>query len=616
MKHKILSFLLTMLMSMAASVASAYDAKIDGIYYNFDSSKNTATVTYEYFSLSTRWKSDYSGNVIIPESVTYNDVTYSVTSIGSSAFSGCTGLTSITIPNSVTSIGGYAFGECYGLKELVIADGKRTLSLGYNPTNTGGQGLFSNCPLETVYLGRNLSYETDKEYGYSPFYGKEKLTSVTIGESVTSIGSHAFRNCEGLTSVTIGESVTSIGSYAFYSCTGLTSVTIPNSVTSIGGYAFDICEGLTSVTIPNSVTSIGNFAFDGIKELVIEDGEEGLSCGTSGSNSLFFYCPLETLYLGRQCINCPFRKCSSLTSVTIGESVTSIGNETFSGCTGLTSVTIPNSVTSIGASAFSGCTGLTSITIPESVTSVGEDAFKGCTELTAVHTSNLAAWFGISFANVSSNPLSNAHHLYVDGEEVTEVSIPESITTIGAHTFYGCSEITSVTGGRNLTNIGKSAFYGCEKLKYFYVPGGVKNIEASTFEGCKRMTEVRIGSGVETIGNRAFYDCPLLRIYNYAEFPQNCGTNTFSVVKSNCKLFVHADSQDLYSVHQDWYEFNIQPMDDEALAIENVNVNENDNETLRYEKGVYDLSGRKVNVNDSKLKKGIYIVNGKKTQVR
>lgn len=350
MKHKILSFLLTMLMSMAASVASAYDAKIDGIYYNFDSSKNTATVTYEYFSLSTRWKSDYSGNVIIPESVTYNDVTYSVTSIGSSAFSGCTGLTSITIP--------------------------------------------------------------------------------------------------------------------------------------------------------------------------------------------------------------------------------------------------------------------------ESVTSVGEDAFKGCTELTAVHTSNLAAWFGISFANVSSNPLSNAHHLYVDGEEVTEVSIPESITTIGAHTFYGCSEITSVTGGRNLTNIGKSAFYGCEKLKYFYVPGGVKNIEASTFEGCKRMTEVRIGSGVETIGNRAFYDCPLLRIYNYAEFPQNCGTNTFSVVKSNCKLFVHADSQDLYSVHQDWYEFNIQPMDDEALAIENVNVNENDNETLRYEKGVYDLSGRKVNVNDSKLKKGIYIVNGKKTQVR
>ena len=248
------------------------------------------------------------------------------------------------------------------------------------------------------------------------------------------------------------------------------------------------------------------------------------------------------------------------------------------------------------------------------------------TTLAKVEVPSIEKLLKFEFTGQNGNPLQYPHHLYVDGEEVTEVSIPESITTIGAHTFYGCSEITSVTGGRNLTNIGASAFRGCEKLKYFYFPGGVKNIEASTFEGCKRMTEVRIGSGVETIGNRAFYDCPLLRIYNYAEFPQNCGTNTFSVVKSNCKLFIHADSQDLYNVHQDWYEFNIQPMDDEALAIEDVNDNMNENETLRYEKGIYDLSGRKVNVNEdetlryenysSKLKKGIYIVNGKKTLVR
>ena len=192
-------FLLTALLSMVGARALAYDAKIDGIYYNFSGTE--ATVTY-YSGLYDDNKNAYTGSVTIPTSVTYNGKTYSVTSIGSSAFLLCSGLTSVTIPNSVTRIGERAFQGCSG------------------------------------------------------------LTSVTIPNSVTSIGHSAFQYCSGLTSVTIPNFVTSIGSEAFYNCSGLTSVTIPNSVTSIGNYAFSGCSGLKSVTIPNSVTSIGKYSHE------------------------------------------------------------------------------------------------------------------------------------------------------------------------------------------------------------------------------------------------------------------------------------------------------------------------------------------------------------------
>ena len=222
--------------------------EIGGINYNLNSENKTAEVGLNSV--------DYGDDVIIPESITYNGMTYSVTSIGESAFRDC-GLTSVTIPNSVTTIGDRAFDCCIS------------------------------------------------------------LTSVTIPNSVTYIGFSAFGNCWDMTSVTIPNSVTSIGSYAFYKCVGLTSVTIPNSVTSIGAGAFEDCSSLTSVTFPNSVTSIGESAFSG---------------------------------------------CSGLTSVTIPNSVTSIGELAFWDCSGLTSVTIPNSVTSIGLAAFEDCSSLTSLT--------------------------------------------------------------------------------------------------------------------------------------------------------------------------------------------------------------------------------------------------------------
>ena len=211
--------------------------------------------------------------------------------------------------------------------------------------------------------------------------------SVTIPDSVTSIGDSTFYGCSGLTSVTIPGSVTSIGLMAFERCSGLTSVTIPDGVTSIGESAFSGCSGLMSVTIPDSVTSIGRDAF------------YGCSCLTSvtignGVTSIGWYA---------------FYGCSGLTSVTIPDSVTSIGSSAFSGCRGLTSVTIGNGVTSIGGSAFYGCTGLTSVTIPDSVTSIGSSAFSGCGGLAKIIFEGSAPTIGsLSFSGVD-----NTCYIYV-----------------------------------------------------------------------------------------------------------------------------------------------------------------------------------------------------------
>ena len=302
----------TLILSVFLSISASADVvEVDGIYYVI--SETTATVR--------SGDNKYSGDIVIPESITYNGSKYSVTSIGDWAFSYCSGIISVTIPNSVTSIGEYTFFGCSG------------------------------------------------------------LTSVTIPNSVTSIGDYAFYDCCSLTSITIPNSVTSIGDGAFSGCSGLTSITIPNSVTSIGELAFDGCSGLTSVTIPNSVTSIGDYVLnccDGIKNtIIVNDMFVYLPKTYTGHYSI----PENITKI----IGGAFSECSGLTSVTIPNSVTSIGGHAFYYCSGLTSVTIPNSVTSIGDWAFSVCSGLTSVTIPNSVTSIGDWAFDCCDNLKNVY---------------------------------------------------------------------------------------------------------------------------------------------------------------------------------------------------------------------------------------
>ena len=244
MKTKLFTLLLAVVASLGTMFAS--DTQVGGIWYDFDSTSKTATVTFQGSNGSDD-SYEYTGSVVIPASVVYNSETYSVTSIGDAAFGECSSLTSVTIPNSVTSIGNSAFAVCTGLTSVNIP----------NSVTTIGYYAFYGCSgLTSVTIPNSV---TSIEMG--TFSSCGGLTTVTVGNSVTGIGENAFYNCSSLTFVTFGNSVTSIGNHAFEGCSGLTTVTIPNSVTSIGDYAFYQCSGLKSVTIGNSVTSIGEYAF-------------------------------------------------------------------------------------------------------------------------------------------------------------------------------------------------------------------------------------------------------------------------------------------------------------------------------------------------------------------
>ena len=311
-----------------------------------------------------------------------------ITKIYQYAFYDCSGLTSVTIPDRVTSIGERAFYRCTGLT-----------TVNWNATECTSVGFLS-----------------------SMFEGCSNFATVNIGDNVKIIPAKAFRDCTGLTSVTIGNGVKSIGNYAFYNCSSLTSVTVPDSVTNIENYAFAGCSGLTSVTIGNGVTSIGEGAFQGCSSLEsitipfvgakagvassdtyqypfgyifgtssytggVATEQDYYGSSTSSTTSTTYYIPssLKSVTVtGGNILRGAFYNCSGLTSVTIGNGVTSIGKAAFWGCSGLTSITIPDSVTSIGSYAFNGCSGLTSVTIGNGVTSIGGAAFEGCTRLTSI----------------------------------------------------------------------------------------------------------------------------------------------------------------------------------------------------------------------------------------
>ena len=444
----------------------------------------------------------------------------SVTSIGSGAFRHCSSLISIKIPEGVTSIGSEAFRYCNKLIEVYDLTGSDGLKITKGSTSNGYVGYYADyiytsldTPLkqqivgdyiffydnDTMYLSAYLGTNTDltlpsiedvqefftdvtfdhykiKEYAFSE---NHKITSVVVPNCVTSIGSYAFSDCSSLTSITIPDSVTSIGDSAFESCSSLTSITIPDSVTRINSYAFRDCTGLTSIIFEDmtGLTSIGSFIFDGcdnVIELIIQSGEVKDLGFSDLSNLTTVTLGDGVTSIGRSAFN----GCLNLTSIKIPESVTVIENYAFSDCSSLTSITIPDSVTSIGDYAFRDCRSLTSITIPDSVTSIGEQAFYNCSSLKTVT-------FGENsqFTSIESSAFYNCTSL-------TSITIPDSVTSIGDQAFNGCSSLTSITIPDRVTSIGRFAFYGCRNLTSIRIPKSVTSIGDYAFDFCYKLVEV------------------------------------------------------------------------------------------------------------------------------
>ena len=524
---------------------------VDGITWIYTVSNGKASVGSGSYSGSTAVPKSTTGAITIPSSLGGNPVT----SIGYMAFEGCSGLTSVTIPDSVTSIGNGAFYGCSGLTSVTIPDSVASI----------GMSAFCGCSgLTSVKIGYGVTSIDE-----CAFEGCSRLTSVTIPASVTSIGKLAFYGCGGLLSfvvgdgnpnyksvnglllskdgktlvagingdVTIPDSVTSIWDYAFSGCSGLTSVTIPNSVTNIESYSFGNCSGLTSVTIPDSVASVGIGAFvgTGLRFVKFGKGLRSLAYEAfSAEDLLSSPPPLEIMVLAgdapvssldevEQCRVFVSRNSTGwgvdIPGIWGGMRIEYIDEPVFTTQNGVltsvdlrgtTDVTIPDYVTAIGPGAFSNRIELLSVTIPNSVTNIAESAFWGCISLSDITVPDSVQSIGYAAFSGCSG--------------LTSVTIPDSVTSIRENAFSGCTGLRFVSIPTSVVRIGSYAFSGCNNIREATVPGwrcgipfdnvtnltisaGTTSISGSAFYRCSRLTSVTIPGSVTSIGEYAFKDC-------------------------------------------------------------------------------------------------------------
>jgi hypothetical protein len=569
---------------------TSYIHKIGDLGYMFDDDNNTAKVS--------KCGNKNIKDVIIPPTVDYDGKSYRVTGIGYYAFEGCYSVRTVVIGNNVSSIDHYAFRDCDSLISLTIsnsvvdAGGYIFPQLAYHEVTIYFNGSLADwCRRPWTTCGRKVLL----------YINGNKIEDVEIPSEITHINGYCFSGCKSLKSVNIPSSVTSIGEGAFDGCSGLTSVTIPNSVTDIEDFAFRECTGLISVTLSNSVTSIGSDVFQDCYSLKSPVYNE----------HVFAYLPhsIETYSIpeGIEYINSDaFARCDKLTSVTVPNSVTSIGKEAFWDCTGLLSLTIPNSVINIGEDAFYNVLNViysgtssgapwgakslngyvedyfvykdntktqllacslgapSEITIPNSVISIGERAFANCSNLTSITIHSRVT-------SIGDQAFSECYHL-------TSVALPNSITNIGQGLFSFCYDLTSIKIPNSVTSIGHHAFYACQSLTSIEIPNSVTNIGDQAFAWCRNLTSVTIGENVQNIESLALFDyCASLKTVTcYSMRPPSVMDEYYTAFRSlDCSsiiLYVPADYLDDYQAHEVWGLFDVRPLGAESTETAEVIV--------------------------------------------
>ncbi|MBN2166678.1 MAG: leucine-rich repeat protein [Marinilabiliaceae bacterium] len=386
-----------------------------------------------------------------------------VTSIGSYAFYGCTGIPKITLTSQIAAIEEYSFYGCTGLKTINFPASVTTIgnyafkgcsdlvTITNNSSLTAiGSYAFSDC----VSIKDFFFPSTLKTIGSYAFNNCSNLSSVSIPSQVTTIGYGAFKGCFHLKTATISSAITSIGNYLFYGCSDLTDFTIPSTITKIGYYAFAYCSSLKSIAIPTSVKTIDNGAFEYCSSLISVE------------------IPSSVTFLGASA----FSDCSSLTTATLPSSITTISEFLFSNCNKLDSLVIPSSVKTIMRHALQNCN-FTKIEVPSSVNTIGDYAFSGNSKLTSVYIPSSVTSMGIQvFSWCTSLPT---------------VKIPKSITRMENSFFSWCTQLTSFTIPSSITHIGYYAFYNCSRLVYLKsdneIPVSLVN-SSNVFQGVNKTT--------------------------------------------------------------------------------------------------------------------------------
>ena len=429
-------------------------------------------------------------------------------------------INTVNISNGITRIGDYAFNGL-GITSITIPDSVTSIGVDafyYLKTYSLERSIYINSFKKWCEIDFENYYSNPMSGGSELYLNNFLIKEIKIPNNITNINDYTFCGCRSLTSVTIPDSVTSIGEGAFRDCTNLTSIAIPDSVTRIGEFTFSGCESLKSITIPDSVTSIGREAFSGCESLTCITIPDSI---TSIENYTFGYCTSLTSITIPDSVTSigegAFNKCTSLTSITIPDSITSIENYTFGYCTSLTSITIPDSVTSIGEGAFRDCTNLTSIAIPDSVTSIGP-AFYGCKSLTCI--------------TIPDSITSIENYTFGYCTSLTSITIPDSVTSIGEEAFNKCTSLTSITIPDSVTSIGRGAFRDCTNLTSIAIPDSVTRIGEFTFSGCESLKSITIPDSVTSIGREAFSGCESLTSITIPDCVTSIGNGAFYGCKS------------------------------------------------------------------------------------